>query len=227
MNVVTQAGGRATRTAALVRSAAMRSAVLPRVQPNQVKPTNMVAMEPTTTPQAAGLNHGTCRFMRPLSGSRSKTSSCGASRRPTGCSPSGIVGGAALWHEHALTPVVPAKALGDVGKVCVTDLTLGHVWVSQTALPAPAARRCAEAARKSATAVASASGRGLLHPQLPAVYVLAVDLRDRLIGLFRRSHLDEAEAARATGFTIGHDGSRFDLAGRRAHFTQPFPRCGG
>jgi hypothetical protein len=61
---------------------------------------------------------------------------------------------------------------------------------------------------------------------LPAVYVLAVELCDRLIGLFRRSHLDEAEAARATGFTIGHDGSRLDPPGRREHFTKPFRRCG-
>src|SRR5437867_5896296 len=136
------------------------------------------------------------------------------------------VGGAALPHEHALTPVAPAKALGDVGKVGATDLTLGHAWVSQTVLPATAARGCTEAPRASSTAVARATGRGLLHPQLPAVDVLAVELRDCLIGLLRRRHLDEAEAARATGFTIGHDCSRLDPPGRREHFTKPFRRCG-
>src|SRR5690242_1733018 len=98
--------------------------------------------------------------------------------------------------------------------------------LSRAVLPAPAAGGCSEAARTSRTAVASAAGRGLLHPQLPAVDVLAVELRDRLIGFFRRRHLDEAEAARTARFTIGHDRSRFDLSGRREHFTKPFRRCG-
>lgn len=42
--------------------------------------------------------------------------------------PAGIVGGAALWHECALTPVASAKALGGVGKVRAADLTPGHLW---------------------------------------------------------------------------------------------------
>src|SRR5262245_20199458 len=227
MKVVTQAGVSATTTAALVRSAAIRSAVLPRVQPNQAKPTIMVAMEPRIRPHAAGLNHGTCRFMRHLSGSRSRTSSCGARHRPPVYSPpSGILGSAGLLHECALTSVAPAKALEGVGKVRAADLTLGHLWLSQIALPAPARRCAAEPPGTSSAAIARAAGRGLLHPQLPAVYVLAVELRDRLIGFFRRSHLDEAEAARATGFTIGHDCSRFDLAGCCEHFAEPFRRCG-
>src|SRR5262245_11644863 len=81
MNLVTQAGVSATTTAALVRSAARRSAVLPRVQPNQEKPTNMVATAPTTTPQAAGLNHGFCSCMSRSSGCRGKTCS-GGDRSP-------------------------------------------------------------------------------------------------------------------------------------------------
>src|SRR2546422_2074801 len=95
-----------------------------------------------------------------------------------------------------------------------------------TRLPAPSARGSAEAPRVSPTAATGAAGRGLLHPELTAVEVLAVELRDGLIGLFRRGHLHETEAARATGVTIGHDGSRFDLAGRREHLTKPFRRCG-
>jgi hypothetical protein len=59
MNFATQEGVSATITAALVRSTAMRSAVLPRVQPNHEKPMIMIPTAPTTTPQAAGLNHGT------------------------------------------------------------------------------------------------------------------------------------------------------------------------
>ena len=58
MNLVTQEGVRATTTAELARSTAIRSAVLPRVQPNHEKPMIKVPTTPTTTPQAAGLNHG-------------------------------------------------------------------------------------------------------------------------------------------------------------------------
>src|SRR5213593_2479231 len=67
MNLATQEGVRATITAELVRSTAIRSAVLPRVQPNHEKPMIMVPTAPTTTPQAAGLNHGTWSCMRHLS----------------------------------------------------------------------------------------------------------------------------------------------------------------
>ena len=38
-----------------------------RVQPNHEKPINMLPTAPTTTPQAAGLNHGTCNCMTHLS----------------------------------------------------------------------------------------------------------------------------------------------------------------
>ncbi len=40
-----------------------------RVQPNHEKPINMLPTAPTTTPQAAGLNHGTCNCMTHLSAS--------------------------------------------------------------------------------------------------------------------------------------------------------------
>src|SRR5213593_5184697 len=67
MNVATQEGVSATITAEVVRSTAMRSAVLPRVQPNHEKPIIIVPTAPTTTPQAAGLNHGICSCItRPL-----------------------------------------------------------------------------------------------------------------------------------------------------------------
>src|SRR5256885_9482282 len=71
-----------------------------------------------------------------------------------------------------------------------------------TRLPAPSARGSAEAPRVPPTAATRAAGRGLLHPELTAVQVLAVELRDRLIGLFRRGHLHEAEAARSEEHTL-------------------------
>src|SRR5215470_981130 len=66
MNRATQDGVRAVTTAELARSAAIRSAVLPRVQPNHEKPTIMVRTTPTIAPQTPGLNHGTCSCIRHL-----------------------------------------------------------------------------------------------------------------------------------------------------------------
>ena len=63
MNRATQDGVRAVITAELARSAAIRSAVLPRVHPSDEKPTIIVATTPTIAPQTAGLNHGTCSCM--------------------------------------------------------------------------------------------------------------------------------------------------------------------
>src|SRR5262249_47414823 len=65
MNLATQEGVRAPITAALLRSTAIRSAVLPRVHPNQEKPMIIVPIAPMTTPQAAGLNHGAWSCMEP------------------------------------------------------------------------------------------------------------------------------------------------------------------
>src|SRR5215510_7790926 len=66
MNRATQDVVRAVITAELARSAAIRSAVLPRVQPNHEKPMIIIPTTPTIAPQAAGLNHGTCSCMRHL-----------------------------------------------------------------------------------------------------------------------------------------------------------------
>src|SRR2546427_425800 len=46
-----------------------------RVQPNHEKPINRLPTAPTTTPQAAGLNHGTCHCMTHLSACRTNSSS--------------------------------------------------------------------------------------------------------------------------------------------------------
>ena len=55
MNLATQEGVRATTTAEFARSNAIRSAVLPRVQPNHEKPMIKVPTAPRTTLQSAGL----------------------------------------------------------------------------------------------------------------------------------------------------------------------------
>src|SRR5437867_11593125 len=87
MNPVTQDGVSAITTAVVVRSLAIRSAVLPRVQPNQEKPMIMVATAPTTTPHAAGLNHGSCTCMWHLFGCRSEKGTYRAVARTSGSHP--------------------------------------------------------------------------------------------------------------------------------------------
>src|SRR2546428_79730 len=62
-------------------------------------------------------------------------------------------------------------------------------------LPASSACGSAEAPRVPPSTATGTAGRGLLHAELAAVEVLAVELRNRLIGLFRRGHLHETEAA--------------------------------
>src|SRR5205823_12706553 len=57
-NLSTQIGARAVTTAVCARSFAIRSAALPSVQPNWVKPTKDMAAAPTTAPQSAGLSFG-------------------------------------------------------------------------------------------------------------------------------------------------------------------------
>src|SRR5207249_6775915 len=106
MNPVTQDGVSASTTAAVVRSLAIRSAVLPRVQPNQEKPMIMVATAPTTTPHAAGLNHGSCSCMWHLFDCRSEKGT--AALLP---GPAEAVRGRAVSHEHTLTPVAPTESL--------------------------------------------------------------------------------------------------------------------
>src|SRR5207247_5795155 len=55
----------------------------------------------------------------------------------------------------------------------------------------------------------------LAHVDLPAAHIATIQLGDRLARLARRAHLDEAEAARAAGVAVVHDGRRFDRYSRR------------
>src|SRR5262245_49444329 len=72
-----------------------------------------------------------------------------------------------------------------------------------------AAARPAEAAALAAAAPA-AGGRRLLDLQAAAVDFLAVQLADRLLSIFFRGHLHEAEAPGATGIPVGHHRGRLD-----------------
>src|SRR5439155_26113041 len=56
------------------------------------------------------------------------------------------------------------------------------------------------------------------------VDVVPLELEDRLVGSLHGAQSREDEAPRTTGFAIGHDGGRFDLAGCREHLSKPFGR---
>src|SRR5207245_2402134 len=111
------------------------------------------------------------------------------------------------------------------------------VWTSATRRSAMRRRRATRAGRskalrmRTATAAAAATtaaavaaaGAGRLRAldlDGPAVDRRAVELADRLLGVFRRRHLDEAEAARAAGVAVGHHRRRLDIAGRGEDLAQ-------
>src|SRR6185503_13673651 len=88
------------------------------------------------------------------------------------------------------------------------------------AAAAPAAAAIPTAPTAAAPAAARAGGVGDLDLQGPAVHFLAIELLDGLGRLFRRRHLDEAEAARVAGVTVGDDGRRLDHARLGEQFAQ-------
>src|SRR5439155_6703230 len=70
-----------------------------------------------------------------------------------------------------------------------------------TARTAPTAARPVTAGSRAAAALAL--GVRELDRDLPAVELTPVELRDRVLRLFRRRHLDEPEAARLSGEPVG------------------------
>src|SRR5262249_31793069 len=76
------------------------------------------------------------------------------------------------------------------------------------------------AATPAAAPAAGARRLRALDLNGPAVDRRAVELADRLLGVFRRRHLDETEAARATGVAVRHHRGRLDVAGRGEDFAQ-------
>ena len=86
-------------------------------------------------------------------------------------------------------------------------------------VPAAATTRTATAATGTATATRPAAATGPrrlgvrdLHRDPPAVELTAVELRNRVLGLLGRAHLDEAESPRLTGETVGDHRRRQDIA---------------
>ncbi len=69
----------------------------------------------------------------------------------------------------------------------------------------------------SATAVAIFAGLGFVDFQRAPAHFLAIEFLDGRYAFFLGRHLDEAKAARATGFAIFDQGYAFDRARLREH----------
>jgi hypothetical protein len=85
----------------------------------------------------------------------------------------------------------------------------------------PAASTSAAVATTATPASASAaaastvlSWTGLVDDHVAAIVLATVELSNRIVRGILASHLDEAESARAAGFTVGHHIGRIYLTGR-------------
>src|SRR5689334_14283274 len=68
---------------------------------------------------------------------------------------------------------------------------------------------------EAAWATAGAALLGDIDPQRAATEVLAVEIRDRLLGGVGARHLDEAKSARLTAHPVDHQVDALDLSGSR------------
>src|SRR5262245_27782608 len=88
---------------------------------------------------------------------------------------------------------------------------LATIAATAAATPAaPAAASAASPTAEPAAAAAEPTTRALLGPRLvdpdrATIHLGAVERRDRCLGVCRRSHFDEGEAARLVGVAIRHD----------------------
>src|SRR2546428_7643620 len=104
--------------------------------------------------------------------------------------------------------------------------TLGPAEAGRRApAPVPARRdTCLVAPPAPVPATARARGLGEFDLQRPAVHFLTVELLDRGLRLFGRRHLDETEAARATGALLHHDRRRLNAARLCEHLAETLAR---
>src|SRR5207253_2654753 len=88
-------------------------------------------------------------------------------------------------------------------------------WRSASRASASASARRRRAAGTSRVPLRPRALARLADVQLAALQLVAVQLGDRPLGLARRAHLDEAEAARPSGGAIGDHGGRLAGPGLR------------
>jgi hypothetical protein len=99
------------------------------------------------------------------------------------------------------------------------------ITTAEIAAVAPTISSKAPIAAAEATVTASTAiltRLGFVYFQSPAGHFLAIELFDGSSGLFLGRHLDEAEAARASGVTVFDDGRRFNRASLSEHFLELF-----
>jgi hypothetical protein len=106
------------------------------------------------------------------------------------------------------TPITAAAA------TAVATPAAAGVATTTAAGIAAAARSACTCAYAGTTAAAGRAFTSLVHVQITALKIVPVELLDRLLGLFVRAHLDEAEAAGFAGQTVHHH--RGPLAGSGA-----------
>src|SRR5438309_6040637 len=91
-------------------------------------------------------------------------------------------------------------------RCCASPISRSRTRRRSVPAAAAAAAEAAAWASAAATPAASAAARALARladVQLAALQLVAVQLGDRPLGLARRAHLDEAEAARPSGGAVG------------------------
>jgi hypothetical protein len=99
-------------------------------------------------------------------------------------------------------PVTPEE------KILPARLTI--VTTAEISPVTSAATISAKASIATTTTAAIFAGLGFVNFQSPAVYFLAIELIDGCGGLFLGGHLDKAEAARTSRFTVLYDGRSFN-----------------
>lgn len=100
----------------------------------------------------------------------------------------------------------------------VATAAISAAAITATAATVAAATAAVTAAISAATAISAASTAvfaraGFVDDHAATVVFLTVKLRDGVVGVFVRSHLDEAETARTSRFSIHHYICRFDRSG--------------
>ena len=114
-------------------------------------------------------------------------------------------------------------ALAPATTTTATAATVAATAAAAAATTTVAATAATTAAATEATATTAAAAPAILrlfHGNLAALNVAAVQLLDGLAGLVVRRHLDEPEAARPTGLTIGDDLGVRDSAEAGEQFTE-------
>ena len=105
----------------------------------------------------------------------------------------------------ALPAIATTAATAAATTTAAAAATTTAVAATTAATTTATAATAAKSAATAAAATTATTILGLLHGHRATLQVAAVELLDRLAGLVFGRHLDEAEAARPAGVTVGDD----------------------